>query len=81
MSNWDPQTPSENINQSTYELSFTYDIDASHQGTITFQVANINDVDSNVIESFVAAVASSADWDLNYGFRNWGVVQRLDDGF
>lgn len=80
MSNWDPQTPSENLNQPTYDLSFDYDIDPSHQGTISFQVAGINDADNVVIESLVAAVVASSDWGLNHGFRNWGSVQRLDDG-
>ena len=81
MSNWDPQTPFEFVHQPTYQMSFTYDIDPSHQGTISFKVENVWYADSTVIESLVAAIVASADWELSGGIRTWSTVQQLDDGF
>lgn len=80
MSNWDPQTPVEYINQSKYELSFNYDVDVSHQGSVSISIANLTDSDTTVIESLIAAIVADSDWELSYVFRNWEVTQRMDDG-
>lgn len=79
MANWDPQPPNESPYESIYSLTFTYNLDSAHGGTVQFSIEGITDPDNDVIESLVAGIVATTGWTFSTGFRSWKVGQRLDD--
>lgn len=50
-----------------YTMYFTYDIDGEHSGTFVVNIPEPNVTDTVALESFIAAVDASADWEFTAG--------------
>ena len=74
-------TPANYFGQANYGLTFTYDIDTEHSGTFTVKFPALPDADPEndhtVVESFIAAVSASADWEFTGGNRGWSAAQNI----
>lgn len=74
-------TPSNLWGQASYGLTFSYDIDVDHSAnlTVTFNAPPDADPenDHTVVDSFIAAVSASADWDFVSGGRSCDTHQNI----
>lgn len=66
-------------NSGSYDLTFDYDIDPTHSGSLTISVPNPPDAneDTTVLEDLIAVLSAHADWDFAGGWRVWPTAQQI----